>query len=246
MVLKPDEDAYGQMMLDYVRDGSGYEIVEHDDGYFGIGAGPRLYLSEFEAWREVERDAMSYVTGRVLDVGCGAGRFMLWLRDRGHEVVGIDSSPGAVEGCHRRGLDDVHALSIGQISQRRLGCFDTILLLGGNIALLGPVPQAKRNLVRLHRVASPNARLLGANRDWTKSSDAETREKAAHNIAHGRLSGEHRSRIRYKKFVTPFFTSSRMTPDELRSVAEDTGWTVGDILDRDEGIYVAVLERGQR
>ncbi len=245
MVRKPHEDAYGQMMLDYLRDGSGYEIVEHDDGHFGIGAGPRLYFSEFDSWREVERDAMSYVTGRVLDVGCGAGRFMLWLRDRGHDVTGIDTSPGAVEVCRRRGLDDVHELSIRQIS-RRLGCFDTVLLLGGNMALLGPVPQAKRNLARLHRVTSPAARLLGANRDWTKSSDAETRAKASENVASGRLSGEHRSRIRYKDLVTPYFTSSRMTPDELRGIVQDTGWVVEEILTRGEGIYIAVLEKDGR
>lgn len=241
-MLKPEQDAYGQMMLDYLRDGSGFEIVEHDDGNFGIGAGPRLYFAEFDAWRQTEREAMAYVAGRVLDIGCGAGRFMLWLRDRGDEVVGIDISPGAVEACRRRGLHDVHVLSVGQIS-RRLGLFDTLLLLGGNMALLGPRDQAKRNLARLHRVASPGARLLGANRDWTKSGDLETREKAAHNRARGRLSGEHRTRIRYRNFATPFFTSSRMSPDELRALVEDTGWTLGKVLDCGEGIYVAILDR---
>jgi SAM-dependent methyltransferase len=240
--VKPKEDAYGQLMLDYLHHGGGYEIVEHDDGHFGIGAGPHLYFSEFDSWRQVERDAMTRVIGRVLDVGCGAGRFMLWLRDRGHDVVGIDSSPGAIEVCRERGLKDVHVLSVGQLS-RRLGVFDTALLLGGNLALLGPAPRAKRNLARLHRVTLPTARLLGANRDWTKSEDGETHAKVARNLAQGRLSGQHRSRIRYKTFATPFFDSSRMTPDELRVLAEDTGWVVREILDRDEGIYVAVLEK---
>lgn len=241
-MLKPHEDAYGQMMLDHLRDGSGYEIVEHADGYFGIGAGPRLYFSDYDSWRQVEREAMSYVSGRVLDVGCGAGRFMLWLREKGHEVVGIDPSPGAVEACRQQGLRDVHVLSIGQVS-RRLGAFDTVLLLGGNLALLGAPPQARRNLARLHRVTAADARLLGANRDWTKSHDAETRDKAARNLALGRFSGEHRSRIRYKNLATPFFTSARMSPDELRDLVADTGWRVAEILDRDEGIYLAVLEK---
>lgn len=241
-MLKPEQDAYGQMMLDYLRNGSGFEIVEHDDGDFGIGAGPRLYFGEFDAWRQTERDAMAYVKGRVLDIGCGAGRFMLWLRDRGHQVVGVDVSPGAIEVCRQRGLDDVHVMSVGQVS-RRLGVFDTLLLLGGNMALLGQRDVAKRNLVRLHRVASPGAHLLGANRDWSKSRDPEKREKATRNVGDGRFSGEHRTRIRYRKFATPFFTSSRMSPEELRDLVEDTGWAVGDVLDRDEGIYIAVLQR---
>jgi SAM-dependent methyltransferase len=242
VALKPHEDAYGQMMLDYLRGHIGFEIVEHDDGHFGIGAGPRLYFSEYDAWRQTERDAMSYVSGRVLDIGCGAGRFMVWLRDLGHEVVGIDISPGAVEVCRRRGLPSTYPLSIGQVS-RRLGVFDTVLMLGGNLALLGPRDQAKRNLARLHRVTSPAGRVIGANRDWTTSRDEETRNKAAANLRSGRISGEHRTRIRYKTFATPFFTSSRMSVDELRALAEGTGWFVGEVLDRNEGIYIAVLEK---
>jgi len=193
------------------------------------------------ASRRARRDGVRQRT-RVLDVGCGAGRFMLWLRERGHEVTGIDVSPGAIQVCRERGLMDVHALSIGQVS-RRLGCFDTVLLLGGNLALLGPEAQAKRNLMRLHRVTSPEGRVLGANRDWTKSEDPETRAKAAKNIASGRFSGEHRSRIRYKTFATPFFASSRMSPDELRVLVGGTGWIVREVVDRDAGIYIAVLEK---
>jgi SAM-dependent methyltransferase len=240
-VLKPEEDAYGQMMLDHLRDGSGYEIVEHDDGFVGIGAGPRLYFAEFDAWRQTERDAMEHVRGRVLDVGCGAGRFMRWLRDRGHEVVGVDISPGAIEACRLQGLTETHVLSVGQVS-RRLGSFDTVLLLGGNMALLGPRDQARRNLVRLRAVASPGARLLGANRDVTVSGDVHVRERIDANHARNRFSGEHRSRIRYRTFKTPYFTSARMNVAELRDLVEDTGWSVTEVLDRGEGIYIAVLD----
>jgi SAM-dependent methyltransferase len=240
-MLKPHQDAYGQMMLDYLDHGGGYEVTEHEDGYVGIGAGPRLYFSEYDTWRQVERDALELAQGRVLDVGCGAGRFMLWLRDRGHDVAGIDTSPGAIEVCRRRGLADVHVMSIGQVSRKRLGTFDTVLLLGGNLALLGPEPTAKRNLARLARVTSPGGKLFGGNRDWSKSSDERTRAKAAENIGAGRFSGEHRVRIRYRTFATPYYTSSRMSVDELRRLIEGTGWTLDDVLDRDEGIYIAVL-----
>lgn len=240
-MLKPSQDAYGQMMLDYLRDGSGYEVVEHDDGFVGIGAGPRLYFADFDAWRQTERDAMDFVRGRVLDVGCGAGRFMRWLGDRGHEVAGIDISPGAIEACRAQGLTDVEVMSVGQIS-KRLGLFDTVLLLGGNMALLGSWDHARRNLVRLRRVASPGALLLGANRDLTTSDDPHVRERVNRNQAGKRFSGEHRSRIRYRTFTTPYFSSARMSVGELRELVADTGWAVTEVLDRGEGIYIAVLE----
>ena len=238
--MKPSQDAYGQMMLDYLRDGSGYEVVEHDDGFVGIGAGPKLYFAEFDAWRQTERDAMDRVRGRVLDVGCGAGRFIKWLHARGHDVVGVDISPGAIEACRLQGLADTHVMSVGRVS-KRLGSFDTVLLLGGNMALLGPSDQARRNLRRLRSVASTGARLLGANRDLTTSADPHVRERIETNHARDRFSGEHRSRIRYRTFATPYFTSARMSVAELTDLVEGTGWQVAEVLDRSEGIYIAVL-----
>jgi SAM-dependent methyltransferase len=240
-VLKPAQDAYGQMMLDYLRDGSGYEIVEHDDGFIGIGAGPQLYFAQFDAWRQTERDAMDLVSGRVLDIGCGAGRFMRWLEARGHDVVGIDNSPGAIEACRAQGLSQALVMSIGQVS-RQLGVFDTVLLLGGNMALLGSRAQAQRNLVRLRHVASPGARLLGANRDVASSHDPHVRERLERNRTSQRFSGEHRSRIRYRTYMTPFFSSARMSVTELRDLVTGTGWSVTDVLDRGEGIYIAALD----
>jgi SAM-dependent methyltransferase len=240
-VLKTHQDAYGQMMLDYLRDGSGYEVVEHDDGFVGIGAGPRLYFAEFDAWRQTERDAMDFVRGRVLDVGCGAGRFMRWLQRRGHDVLGIDISPGAVEACRAQGIEQVHVMSVGRVS-RKLGAFDTVLLLGGNMALLGTKGQARRNLVRLRSVVLPGARILGANRDVTKSVDPHVRERVDHNQTADRFSGEHRSRIRYRNFATPYFTSARMSVAELTHLLTGTGWSLTEVLDRGEGIYIAVVE----
>jgi hypothetical protein len=98
-MLRKMEDAFGRAMLDHFHGRDAWEIVERDDGNFSIGAGLELYFAPFRHWRPIERQAMRYVRGRVLDVGCGAGRLMLHLRDRGFEVVGIDNSPAAVETC---------------------------------------------------------------------------------------------------------------------------------------------------
>ncbi|MGB6012129.1 MAG: methyltransferase domain-containing protein [Desulfobacterales bacterium] len=33
----------------------------------------------------------------ILDVGCGSGRDLLWMKDRGFEVIGFERSPGLAE-----------------------------------------------------------------------------------------------------------------------------------------------------
>src|SRR5439155_545816 len=77
-----------------------------------------------------------YDSGRVLDVGCGGGCVCLHLQERGQDVVGIDVSPGAIEVCRRRGVRDVRLLSIDDVDHS-LGQFDTVVMLGNNIGLLG-------------------------------------------------------------------------------------------------------------
>ena len=41
--------------------------------------------------------------GRVLDVACGAGRHLRWLRGQGMQVTGVDRSPDALAACEGLG-----------------------------------------------------------------------------------------------------------------------------------------------
>lgn len=239
--MDPHEDAYGQAMLDYFHGRDAWEIVERDDGFFSIGAGPELYFSEFEDWRPVEQQAMDFVRGRILDVGCGAGRVMLYLRDKGYEIMGIDSSPAAIETCRLRGLSDVHVMSMENLSPD-LGRFDSVLLLGGNLGLLGDPQRAGDVLHRLHDQTTPQGRIIGASRDRTTSSDPDVKDYVRRNLQAGRFSGQSRIRIRYRTYVTPFFDFIRLTPDELDRLLGGTGWVVNQILRQDD-LYVAVIDK---
>src|SRR5207249_3713127 len=102
--MNDDQDAYGQEVYDYLQGEKGCEIVERDDGFFDAASGPLAYFAGYRQWPSHYKKAMRYVRGRVLDIGCGAGRHALYLQEQGCEVVGIDISPLAIEVCRRRGL----------------------------------------------------------------------------------------------------------------------------------------------
>ena len=239
-----ETDGYGRLIADALegRDDV-FEIVERDDGFIEAGRyGPEAYLAPYRRWPSRQRRAMRFVRGRVLDVGCGAGRVALHLQERGLDVVAIDISRGAVEISRRRGVRDVRLLSIDDVDDS-LGELDTIVMLGNNFGLFGGFAKAKRLLRRFHRLTSDRARIVAESRDPYATSDPVRLGYHERNRARGRMAGQLRIRVRYREHATPWFDDLLVSRDELETIVDGTGWKVARILDGEAGVYVAVLEK---
>lgn len=61
-----------------------FEIIERDDGFIAASHWHARYFSDYRQWSWRERQAVRLGKGRILDVGCGAGRFALYLQKQGH------------------------------------------------------------------------------------------------------------------------------------------------------------------
>jgi SAM-dependent methyltransferase len=150
-------DAFGQALHDRLEGRSTTEIIERDDGRVECGD-TAFYDAPFRRRLPMERRALRFVRGRVLDVGCGAGRVALELQERGHEVVAIDVSPGAVAVCRRRGVRDARVLSLARVGPG-LGRFGTVVMFGNNFGLFGSAEGAERRVVRGDGVARRGGRV---------------------------------------------------------------------------------------
>lgn len=235
-------DAYGELMLAALEGRDAVEIIEREDGFVDASVfGPGAYLAPFRRWPAHQRKAMRFVRGRVLDVGCGAGRVCLHLQERGLDAVGIDISPGAVQVSRRRGVRDARELSIDDVDES-LGVFDTIVMFGNNFGLFADAEKADRLLRRFHRLTGPRGRILAESRDVYATDDPDHLAYQARNRERGRMSGQIRIRVRYRELATPWFDYLMVSRDELRALAEPAGWTVARTLDSDD-TYVAVLEK---
>jgi SAM-dependent methyltransferase len=240
------QDAYGRMLLDALEGDDVQEIVERDDGFVMASRfGPEAYLAPYRRWPSRQRRAMRLVRGRVLDVGCGAGRVALHLQERGREVVSIDVSAAAVEVSRRRGVRDARVLSLEDVDES-LGRFDTIVMLGNNLGLLGGAAKAKRLLRRLHRLTTDRGRIVGETTDPYLTEDPSHLGYHEHNRRRGRMAGQLRLRIRYREHATPWFDYLLASPEELAAIAEGTGWRIARRLDDGGPFYVAVLEKEPR
>src|SRR5260370_41316957 len=142
-MLRSNQDAYGHQLYDFFKGRQVIEVVERDDGLIDPSEVlTKYYLSEYKDWTPREKLAAQYVKGRVLDIGCGGGRWSLYLQKKGDDVLGIDISPLAVKVCKERGLRNVVVKSISEVDSS-LGKFDTILMMGNNFGLFGSPKQAQ-------------------------------------------------------------------------------------------------------
>ena len=241
-MLSQKEDACGGLIHAHYQGLPSAEIVERDDGRFDLSAGAPAYFAPFEKWPSIERQAMRQVRGRVLDIGCGAGRVALHLQARGDEVVAIDLSPLAVKTCLLRGVRDARVCSITGVS-RRLGEFDTIVMFGNNFGLFGS-PRRARWLLRLfHGLTAPTARIVAESRDPYHAPSAEQRRYHQLNRRRGRLAGQLRLRVRYGHARTPWFDYPLVSPREMRAIVAGTGWRVAGLIRATGPLYIGVLEK---
>lgn len=242
--MNKSEDAYGQMLLaQFERGEPSAEIVERDDGYIDTGADPGTYFQEHRDWLPSERGAIQHARGRVLDVGCGAGRHALYLQQRGLDVTGIDSSPGAVKVCRLRGLKKALVRSIDELGRFRAASFDTVLMLGNNFGLLGGAAKARRLLKELSRITSPEARILAGSRNPYLTTDPDHLRYHRLNRKRGRMAGQIRLRVRFGRSIGKWFDYLLVSPKEMEDLLRNSDWEIERLIGSGEPEYFAVIRK---
>jgi 2-polyprenyl-3-methyl-5-hydroxy-6-metoxy-1,4-benzoquinol methylase len=242
MKMNPDEDAFGKIIYSHYKGEESSHCIERDDGYIDVWESGAVYFREFNDWSESEKEAMYYVEGKILDIGCGAGRHSLYLQKNNHEILAIDNSPDAIKTSKLRGLKNAKVMSLHDINPD-LGVFDTILMMGNNFGLCGNPHNAKRLLKIFYAITSENGTIIAATANPYNTDLEEHLNYHQLNRTRGRLGGQLIIRIRIKKIKSPWMELLLVSPEELEEILKDTGWKIKNILnDKDDNFhYIAIL-----
>ncbi|MBM7789247.1 class I SAM-dependent methyltransferase [Tenggerimyces flavus] len=236
-------DAFGALLQAGLQDRAATGVIERDDGLVTPHAAAG-YFTAVDEWPALERTACERASGRVLDLGSGAGRHALHLQKRGVDVVALDPSPGACAVARAQGVRDVREAGIEDVA--KLGeRFDTFLLLGNNLGLLGSREAAPRLLAGLAASAAPGARILGANLDPSGSPDADHAAYQQCNKDAGRLAGQLRLRVRYRRLADAWFDYLLCSPAELGELVAESPWQLAHVEEDGAG-YLAELRMRDR
>lgn len=191
----------------------------------------------------------------VLDAGCGAGRLLAPLRDRGFDIDGCDLSADMIERCGRRVPDAtlwVSALHDLDPPRRYAS-----IVCSGVLGLGSTREQDVQALERLHDALLPGGTLVLDNeetpfnwrvRDWGRRSDGEislqTRVDAvdvADRCVHMTLRAETRDGRREEHVLT----MRQWYRDELVPMLHNAGFGSVEVLpgvDENTRVYIAARE----
>lgn len=242
--MKNGRDAYGQMLLaQYNYQTPTAEIIERDDDYIDTGSDAGLYFTEYDEWSPLERRAIEFAAGRILDVGCGAGRHALYLQKKGFDVTGIDNSLGAVKVCKLRGLKKASVRPIRDVDKFKANSFDTIQMFGNNFGLFGSFETARLILEKFSRITAPDAQIIAQSRNPYQTSEPEHLEYLRLNKRRGRMSGQLRIRARFGRTIGEWFDYLFVSPAEMRKILKDTDWQIKEFIEPEAASYFAVISK---
>jgi SAM-dependent methyltransferase len=206
-------------------------IIERDDGFIQNDFDGRHYFAVSDEWSDLDRWVLEGVSGRVLDIGAGAGRAAICLQERGCDAVALDVSPLCVEICRDRSVRATFTGGVEEFAATKPAPFDAFVLFGNGLGLLRDAAYAVQFLDLLASIARPGAVIVGGCLDPYRSGDPEHLAYHEQNRAAGRMAGQIRIRIRHRSVATPWWEYLFMSIEELRGLVEGSRWQIEAVKD---------------
>lgn len=150
------KDLFGKALLDYYNNNytedlkTSTNISDEDDLPL-----PYLFRS-FKDMPKLEQKALKMCSGKILDVGCGAGNHSLYLQKYFKDIHAIDVSEGAIQVASYRGVKNAIVKPLLEVNE----CYDTILLLMNGTGIFQTLEEVPTYLNLLKNSLKPGGQIL--------------------------------------------------------------------------------------
>jgi SAM-dependent methyltransferase len=135
------------------------------------------FFRSFAQMPALEKKALGFCQGRVLDVGAGTGIHAAVLQKRGHQVVAVEPMPAACEAMRRRGLTEVIEGSFFDLPPT--GDFDTLLFMMNGLGMTGLLSRLDAMFTQCRHLLKPDGIIVGDSTDIFVSLDLDREQDYA-------------------------------------------------------------------
>ncbi|MEH6405855.1 MAG: methyltransferase domain-containing protein [Leeuwenhoekiella sp.] len=234
-----DKDIFGAALLDYL-DGNYTEDITVISSLTEDDEIPIPYLfREFEDMPTLEQKALEISTGKVLDVGCGAGSHSIYLHKKGLSITGIDTSAGAIDVCKKRLIKSAFCTNLLDFSAEKYGKFDTILLLMNGSGIFESLSKIDTYLKHLKTLLNTDGQILLDSSDIAYMYDEE--DGSYWRDATRDYYGEVTFSISYKNEISKPFDWLYIDFETLAAAAEKNGLRCELVLEGEHYDYLSRL-----
>lgn len=152
------KDLFGKAMFDFQTNNSPEDIITETTISEEDAMSVDYLFRSYNEMPKLEQKALQLATGKILDVGCGAGSHSLSLQnDRNLDVTSIDISEKAIETCKLRGVKNAKVQNILDFAGEK---FDTIILLMNGVGIFGKLENCNTFLSKLKSLLNPGGQIL--------------------------------------------------------------------------------------
>jgi len=190
-----------------------------------------IYFREERQMPELEKFALENCSGKILDIGAGAGAHVLALQQKGLEVSALEISPAACEIMEKRGVKNIICTDFFNYSFTKK--YDTLLLLMNGIGLCSSIDGLKRFLNIAKNLLNEGGKILCDSCDIAYMYEGIGFPN--------RYYGEAEVRYEYKNEFTDWFYWLYIDDATFEMTAAEMGWDFNLLKEDDKDQYLAEL-----
>lgn len=231
---------YGMLLMDYFNgDKDVQQVLKRDDGKL-INIPIKIYFRGYSELLPSEKNFYKYCKGKILCIGGGTGVHSLILQEQGFDVLSIDISEEACEIMSKRGVKKVKCIDFFAFNDDE---YDTIVLLGRNIGMIGTLDKLEGFLSRLKCLLREDGQVLLNSVDLGCSQDQDDIKYMQMNEEASRFYGEVRYRTIYNDVEGELFSWLYVDFNTLKDTASKVGFDCEMLEEDDTGNYLVKMKR---
>ncbi|NNC84480.1 MAG: class I SAM-dependent methyltransferase [Bacteroidia bacterium] len=233
-----DKDPIGSAILDYFSGNKADNIEVITNVALDEDLDPGYFFRTFDDMPEIEKLALQLCSGKVLDVGAGAGSHALYLQENSFEVFALDVSPLSVELMKKRGVKNVLLQNFYSIKNEK---YDTLLFLMNGFGMSAKLKNVVPFLKHCMSLLNDDGQIIFDSSDLKYLHEQEDGSYIFD--LNASYYGEVTYQLNYKNVKGEPFDWLFLDVDKLRTICDEQNWTLDVIMEDSHYQYLARISK---